>query len=383
MTAPYTLAELRESLTLEDATDDVIDLLDGEGFDATSWQDGSPERTIAMTVAYLKYALRKFTESVSYLGFNDDSSDDALTAFSSSHYDNTRVAAVATQGTVVLTGGLVGPPHTISVGGHVVSDGTRTFRNTTGGTVTAGGTLSLTYQAEVAGTGGNVANSTITTMVTTLAGVTCTNPAIGGTGTWITRLGVNAELDAALQARNSAKWSTLSSIEAISDRYESVARTVVANCRVKVDTSNPGGPGTVTVYVAGQSGAATSGERALVDAAIDANKFGSVHTTSIASSDSLVVTGTVYYDSDYTAAAMETAVEAAIDAYINAANIGGYNFSPGPSAIIDIDGIDGAVRNTTGVRLWSRTLPAANFAVGTYHVAVPGTHVITYTAVTS
>ena len=383
MTAPYTLAELRASLTLDDSTDDVIDLLDGEGFDATSWQDGSPERTIAMTVAYLKYALRQFTESISYLGFNDDSTGDALTALSKSHYDNTRTAAVATQGTVVLIGGLVGPPHTISVSGLVVSDGTRTFRNTTGGTVTAGGTLSVTVQAEVAGSAGNVANSTITSMVTTLAGVTCSNPAIGSTGTWVTRLGVNAELDPALQARNSAKWATLSDIEAISDRYESVARTVVANCRVKVDTSNPSGPGTVTVYVAGQSGAATSGERALVDAAIDANKFGSVHTTSIASSDSLVVQGTVYYDSDYTSAATETAVESAIDAYINAADIGGYDFSPGPSGVIDIAGIDRSVLNTTGVRNWARTSPASNFAVGAYHVAVAGTHVITYTAVTS
>lgn len=380
MTAPLTLAQLRATVTLEDVTDDVLTTLDALGFAATSWQEGSVARTIVTACAYTTYALRQFVSAVSYQVYNDDAEADMLEALSESHYDNTRTVDTETAGTVVLTGAAVGPPHTISAGEIVVSDGTYTFRNATGGTVPASGTLSITVEAETAGTDSNVANGTITTMVTPLAGVTCNNPD-PGSGTWITTLGVDGETDAALRLRNSAKWSSLSTVEAISDRYEYIARTVVSNCRVKVDDSNPSGPGTLTVYLAASDGAASGAQVTLVDNAIDAAHFGGTHTTTAATSDTLTITATVYYDPSYTSSVVQAATEAAITAYVNAAPIGGYDFSPGPSQIIDRDGLLDVMRGVAGVKKITMSSPSSDFSVSSaYHVVVEGSHSLTFTA---
>lgn len=382
MTSPLTLEQVRTEPTLEEVTDDFLTQLDALGFSATSWQTGSVARTISVTCAYTAYSLRRFVSALSYQGYNSDASQSMLTKFSASHYDNARVEATSTIGTVVLTGGSSGPPHTISAGEIVVSDGTYTFRNTTGGTVPASGTLSITVEAETAGSDSNVANGTITTMVTPLAGVSCNNPD-PGSGTWITTLGADEETDAALRLRNSSKWSSLSTVEAISDRYEYIARTVVSNARVKVDDSNPSGPGTLTVYLAAEDGVASGAQVTLVDNAIDAAHFGGTHTTTASSSDTLTITATVYYDSSYTSGAIQAAVEAAITAYVNGAPIGGYDFSPGPDEVIDRDGLLSAIRGVTGVRKVAMSVPAADFSLSSaYHVAIEGSHSITYTAVT-
>lgn len=382
MPAPLTLAQVRASFTLDEATDELIDQLDSLGFSATSWQEGSVQRTIVVIMAFVYWKLREFIASISYFAFNSSSSGDALTSFSDSHYDNQRVTAVAAQHTCVLTGGAVGPPHTVVIDQLVASDGTLTFRNKTAGTVPASGTLSLTFECETLGADGNVANGTITTLQTPLAGVTINNPD-PGTGTSITRVGADAELDAALQLRNSSKWSTLDPVTAIADRYEYTARTVVANCRVAVDDSNPGGPGTIYVYIAADDGVATSGEQTLVDNAIDAAAFGGTHTVYIATADALAITATIYYDPDYTSSDVEDAVDAAVETYINAAPIGGYDYSPGPSAVIDRDGLLAAIRAVDGVEKVSMTVPSADFSVTAYHVATAGTHSWTMTAVTA
>lgn len=372
-----TLAQIREAFTAEDATQALIDLLDTLGFSASSWQSGSVQRTMVQMSGYVYFALRSYVAGISYLAFNDTSDGDALTAFSASHYDNDRILATAAQHTCTLTGGAVGPPYTIAAGEVVATDGTRTFRNVTGGTIPAGGTLTgVRFDAEVAGSDGNVSVGAIDTLVTPYAGVTITNTALAVAG-------VDEETDAALRLRNSAKWATLSIVEAIADRYEYVARTALSNCRVVVDSTNPNGPGTLDVYLATSTGVASGANVTAVQTAINAEAFGGVATVVAAAAQAVPVTGTVYFASGYTAGAIQTAVESAIAAFINAAPIGGYDYSPGPSSIIDRDGLLAAIHGCDGVSKVTLSAPSADVTVTTYSVATVGTLTITYTQITA
>src|SRR5690606_5508813 len=124
----------------------------------------------------------------------------------------------------------------------------RTFRNTTGGTLNAGGTLTLQWEATLAGSQHNVGNGQVTTLVTSRAGVSISNPD-SGSGTWFTTLGQDEESDADLRIRNSTKWATLS-LEWVEAAYVYAARTLGAR-KVKIDATNPRGPGSVDVYLAG------------------------------------------------------------------------------------------------------------------------------------
>src|SRR5690606_696186 len=94
----------------------------------------------------------------------------------------------------------------------------RRFTNLTGGTLSLGGTLDLSWEAEEPGDDYNLANGTLTVMVTPLAGVTVANPD-PGTGTWITQTGADEESDPELRERCRNKWSTLGT-GSTEDSYE-------------------------------------------------------------------------------------------------------------------------------------------------------------------
>ena len=381
MSSPLTLAQLRADFTLEEATQEALDLLQGLGFQTTSWQSGSVPLALVSLGAYAHYGLRRFISALSYQGYNSTATGQMLTDLADSHYDNQRVAASSTIGAIRVTGGTVGPPYSVGAGDMVVSDGSVTFRNLNAFTVPAGSYVITLFYAETPGTVGNVANDTITSLVTSYAGVSVNNPDYGGSGTWITTSGTDQEGDDSLRARDTEKWATLSVVEAISDRYQYIARTAVSNCRVAVDDSNPDGPGTVRTYLALADGVASGGDVTLVDNAIDAAKFGGTNTTYAATSDTLNVTATIGYDSSsYSSATVEAAVEAAITAYVNAAPIGGYDFAPIVSNVIDRDGLLAAIRAVPGVTQVVMSAPASDFAVTTYHVAVVGTVSLTMTA---
>lgn len=384
MAAPHTLEEIRADLTLEEATAEILAQAQALGFETSGWQSeaswekGGIQKAMIVIIAFAYWRVRLFISALSYLIFVSDSTGTALTALSDSHFDNQRALSVAAQYNLKLTGGAVGPPHTIAIDEVVATDGTRTYRVKQAGTVLASSSTTLLFEAEVPGTDGNVGDNTITQLVTTLAGVTVTNEA----GSLVTA-GAEEETDANLRSRDTEKWATLSTVEAIAERYQYIARQVVTNVRVAVDDSNPGGPGTVYVYIAAEDGVATGGEVTLVDTAIDAAKFGGTHSTFAAAANTMTVTATVYFSAGAVSATVEAAVVAAIDAHINAAPIGGYDYSPGPTNVIrlgELYAVINAVENVESVTIVS---PAADFPVATYAVAVGGTHVLTMTEVTS
>ncbi len=366
-----TLAQLRTEITEDQATQLLIDQLTIAGFSGTSWQSGSEQRTTLEMMGWVYASSSQLAASAVDFAFNEASSGDALTEFSDSHYDNQRVVAGAAQHTCTLTCAAGSGPYTPAVGDLVGTDGVVTFRNITGGeALVEGGTLDLTFQAETTGAAGNVAVGTITTLNTPLAGVTINNPDLGA-GTSVTTLGQDDELDPALQARNRTKWASLP-IETPADGYEYIARTAVSNIRVKVDDSNPRGPGTIDIYIAGGSGVATSAEEAAVQAAYDARIMGALHDAVISASDTVNFVFTVYYESGLVAAELKVLVDAAITAYVNGAPIDGYDYSPGPSGVLLYNDLTRVIEAVEGVTTVVLTTPAADFSVTAWRVAIVG-----------
>jgi uncharacterized phage protein gp47/JayE len=171
---------------------------------------------------------------------------------------------VRTRGTVVLTCSALAGPYTIAVGQITATNAAgRRFRNTEGGTLSSGGTLSLAFEAEEPGAAYNIANDSMTIMLTPLAGVSVSNPLVSGSTTWTTTTGADVETDEQLRARCKAKWATIGT-GATSDTFRFWALTAAAEVkRVKVlEHSNLGASadGHVTVYLAGDSGPVSSGD---------------------------------------------------------------------------------------------------------------------------
>jgi len=160
------------------------------------------------------------------------------------------------------------------------SDGRR-WSNITAGTLPASGVLDLEFRAEFAGAEGSsgfaLPSSPSLTLQTTLAGVTVavqeTLDADGvATGTCVVTAGADEETDEQYRQRLPAQWGTLA-FAGPKLAYEAYGRAASESVRrVYVDDSNPSGPGTVDVYLAGDAGAVGSADVAATDAVIQVRK---------------------------------------------------------------------------------------------------------------
>lgn len=329
------LTDLIKPISRDQALADIITLAEGMNLNATSWRIGEPSRFWIMALAETSSRASTQTALIATQSFNNTAFGNGLSKFSKSRFDSPRVGAVKTQGTILLTdAGNVGPI-TFTAGERVfvfADDPKITYRNITGGTLTLGSTLELTLEAETGGADRNVANDTITEMNPTIAGVTVNNPA--DPTTWITTEGTDEETDPALQKRNPTKWSTLSGAPP-AGAYEFWALTATTNpdgsgdavgmTRVFVDDQNPGGPGTIFVYIADSLGTATMAQIDDVQAYIDARKGRTALVTVFgAVQKSVTVLGTFHVKAGLEALRKAT-IEADVIAYLNGIPIGGEN----------------------------------------------------------
>lgn len=252
----------------------------------TQWQALSFPRTLfrifSTTLARSWYGVSQIANGV-VLGL---SSGPWLTLLAASQYNQSRLVATATVGTVRLTSSSVG--HTVAAGAltAATADGIK-FRSTTPVTVPAGGSVDVQVQAYAVGAASNVAVGTITTMVSSLSSVTVANPAIGTTGTWITTWGTDPETDAELTERLRGQWATLST-GSPSAAYQSWALGVNGITRAKLDDNAPDGPGTTRLYVDNAGLVATL--QAIIDAKVPA---ASKCTVMAATTQSVAVGGVV------------------------------------------------------------------------------------------
>lgn len=356
-----------------------LDQLSGLGFNATAWQSGTPQRTLLLGLSRVTSNFAEIGKQIAEMCFNQLARGAALEAYSIARFGNTPKPGTKAKYTETLTNaGTV--PHTVGVGQLLLAtkQGVQ-FRNTTGGTVAAGGgTLALTIEAIKKGAIGNVADGSITVLVTPLAGVTCTNVLLSS--------GEDPELDSALQLRNSTQWARLT-VELVRDSYINLALSASDSIRrAEVNDTNPRGAGTIDVYIAGAS--STSG-LAEIEAAQDlfaerafqtepypadpapspANPDPTRVLVRAATGVPVDVAGTVYYGSTYSPADIQLKVEAAIAAYIALAPIGGYPY-PSPGNVIPKNNLEAAILKVPGVRTVTLTTPAADVVMTGYDVAL-------------
>lgn len=270
MSAPLALSELLAGLEADGTRDHLVQLASIAGFPATSWQEGSVPRTIFELEAIPYSDLTKLVASIAGGGFLDSAERGWLDLCSAQLYNLQRKPSVYTQGTLRLTDtGGAGGFDVDAVGQLYAENGGVRYRNVGLGTLANGGTLDLTWEAEFPGSAGNLPDGTPLSLVTTLPGITVQQVTPPG-GSWISQQGVDEEGDPALRVRCRARWGELG-YGATDLAYKFWVLTAAAEI-TRVAVAEAVGDGTVSIYVAGSTGAVSGGAITAAQAFVGARR---------------------------------------------------------------------------------------------------------------
>jgi uncharacterized phage protein gp47/JayE len=366
---------LRTPPTRDEVLDVLLSVLALLGFETSSWQDGSIQRTVFTTVASVGADFAKLGSKIAGFGFNSYATGAPLREYSRSSYDNEPQPAQKTVGPCKLVS-TAAVPYAVQVGQLIgATENGVEFGNTTAGTIPAGGSLdTLVFEAKLAGASGNVANNAIKVLKTPLAGVTISNPP-GGNGVWYTTSGADPEQVAKLRTRNRTRWGTLNQIAMPSDGFRNLALSIPAITKVYVDDQNPRGPYTLDVYVATSTGPATPTELAAVQSLLNIKKGPTTNVLVLAPTNKVVtVTATIHIQASLNTAAKQAAIRAAIDAFVQALPLGGIILPPSTTRIIPKSELFGAITAIKGVVGVQITTPAGDETMNPIDLATNGVH---------
>jgi hypothetical protein len=341
-------------------------------FPTASWQAGSTPLTLIELDAEAMETYSLTQQRVAQGGFLLTSKGDWLDLWLESMYDLPRRQAVTTVGNVVLTDAANSGPHTISVGQlWVATAGGLRYINVTGGTLPLGGTLTLSFRAEQPGSVYNVSANSITVLLTSLPGVTVSNPNPIG-GSWITTSGSDKETDAQAIVRAQDRWPELG-IGTPKDAYDLWAKTAAPSVTRTYVRASPTVPGQIDVFLASQSGTVDGSVVTAVQNYVNPRAaLTSVPVVASAAAGAYTVQGTVYVT-----AGMQVQAAADISQNLIALNGGGTNTIAEELPGVPISGgtlyltqIIEQIQLGRGVRNVVLTLPAADvvFAAGTVGV---------------
>jgi hypothetical protein len=347
---------MRSPFTAGEALEWLLEVMQGLGFETTGWQDGRIQKSLMYMVAVAISDLSEVARDIVEFGFNDFATGEPLNLFSQSRYDNTKVAAVRTKGTITLTSKAT-IPYTVRPGELLVAtdDGT-TFRNVTGGVIPAGGSVTLTFAALVAGSAGNVPGANITRLLTSLAGVTVSAT---GSPTWYSVTGADEESDSKIQQRNTTKWSRQNRLQLIRDAAINLALENGAG-KVTVDDNNPRGPFTANVYCAAEDGALGPTELAAIQLAFSKVTWHSSPTWPAAPDSEIAVLVPVEYPLDITVQIFHDATRSSADVLTDARQalhdllrrtpIGGVSYPPNFTNVLPAGDLSQALEDVQGVQ---------------------------------
>ncbi len=350
--------QLRGRVKRSDAIGFLIAQLSGLGFSATSWPLSSNQHKFVRAFSTCWSDISETVRQIADFTVNDYATGSPLTNLSRSHFGNIQHPAGRTVGPYLLTNaGAV--PYTIVPGQLILESTTGVqFTNTTGGTLAAsGGTLTVTINAATAGSAGNVANDSITKMLTSLAGVTGTNSGLAG-APWYTTAGTDEESVQATRQRNADRITTLNQISMPGSGYRLIAMSVPGIERVEVDDTNPRGPNTLDVYVATAAGPAGATDLALVQAAFATKRSPSANVLAKAPTNrSLDAVGTVYFARGFNTASRQAQVVQQMTDYVNSLPIGGIKLPPATSGVFPKSELVTAMSQIPGVAAVNLTWP--------------------------
>lgn len=209
-----TLGQLFVPVTAEEALTTVLEGLEALGFQATSWQEGSIQRTLAHGMADLYAGLTIVVADIARAAFPQFAKDDYQDLLGEHVFDLARVQANATAGTFTLTLSAAAAPAAWGDGELVFADApadpANTFRNVGANSINPGQTIEISVVAETPGAAGNIPTSTPLHIWTPITGLTATNPAPAGQTTWITTLGEDLESPERYAERMVLRWARLS-----------------------------------------------------------------------------------------------------------------------------------------------------------------------------
>ncbi len=356
------VSQLVQVTTRDQALAMLIEVLQGYGFESTSWQSGSIQRTLIEMAAEIWSELSGTVASIARGGFNVLATGTALTQFSDSVYDNQRIAASPTRGEMVLTETDGGGPYVFAIGDVVSVESSTgiTYRNSTGGNLNPSSSLTLEWAAEIGGSDANIKPDSTLSLQTTIAGVEVTNPVIGTTGTWITAYGQDEETDARLRLRNQTKWPSQSqarpedaliflALEATAPNGQSTGIS-----KALVNSNNPQGPGSVDIYIANDVTPASPAQVANVDLYMQARRStSSILRTLAANPLPITIEGTVYYRAGSDLSSVGAAVQTAVEGIIAPLPLEGVEYKPSDRglALSELSGVITAVDNVLNVVL--------------------------------
>jgi uncharacterized phage protein gp47/JayE len=261
---PASLSSLIVPLTRDDVRRNLLGLLRVVGFPVASWAPSSVPRALVEIFAESVSDLSATVSKIARGGFLSLAEGEWLSLVAAEFFGVERKPAVFARGLAQLTdAGGAGPFTIIPNQLWAASKSGLRFTNATGGLLPLGGNLTLEWKAESSGTDYNVPVGDLSTLLTPLPGVTVTNPALVGSGTWLVEQGVDEERDDALRVRCQEKWSSLGAggnAPAYAYHAKNASPQVT---RVRVLEAFPTG-GHVTVICAGPSGAI--GDATVLDA---------------------------------------------------------------------------------------------------------------------
>lgn len=377
-----TLEELTTPATKAEVEAAIYAALAARGVATTTWKPGAVVRTLIAGVAIVIGAASTLQAAIAKSGFLALARGDWLTLVARYVYGVERDEGSFAAGEVELdnAGGGV---YSVAVGDLVVlnTDAGKTYRNTAAFTINALETgVVVPVQADEIGSASTAATGEIDALVTSLLGVTVSNPSA--------IVGTDPEEDPALQARCAEKLGTLSP-NGPKDAYAFVARsalrtdgTSVGVTRVRVLAD--GGVGAVTVYVANATGGITgsSGDPETdLGAVHDAIQTQAVplavtESTFSATPETIAVTYEIWLHDTLgvTAATVEEEIEAELVDFFASQPIGGFTIPPdsGRVYLSAIEAVIGGVYPEHTIKLVV-TLPAADVALSANEVPVAGT----------
>lgn len=375
-----TIDQLVTPLTADEAFAELLVIAAELELPTTAWQSGQPIHT------FLRVISEKFADFTVVLaeiakGGYGDLLPSAMWAdlWAASRFNVTRIEAEAATGPLTLTNASA-TEYTPAIGEVIFAHATtgKTYRNVAALTIPASGTLEeVDIAADEVGTDSNAATGAVTVMVTSLTGVTCTNPA--------PVLGTDDETTVDLVTRARAKLGALSP-NGPKEAYHYVATTPeysdVGTAITRTLPSANAATGVVTVYLATANGAAEAADVIIVQEAFDeyAEPWCTTATAVAATEVSQAVTYRVWVSgSSLTAAQIATAIEDALADFFAELPIGGREIPPAAGKLY-VEALRQAIGQATpGIQQVQITVPAADLSMAASEVATLGTITSTVT----
>ncbi len=355
-----TLAELVTPRSLSTLRDELLGRLQDAGLAVTDWTEGGTERTLVEVDAKALAELEIVAADIAAGGLLDYAEGAWLTLLAANKFSITRDPSTFAEHEIVLSDDASTGPHTIEAGKLWVAtaSGLRIV-SITRGTLALDGTLTIQVRAEEAGAAYDVAPAAIVVLVTSLPGVTVSNPAIGMTGSSILEAGADEESDEDLRARCRDQWAELGS-GSTAGAYRNWALAAHEDVTEAVASDTGDDSGTVDLVIAGAAGplggSVVDAVQAYVDARVPLTVAAEVRS---ADGVNVTVTATLYGAADDETASTAAAT-AAIEALVRSLGVGGQLYKNAVIAALMVAGVKNVVL----------TLPAADVAIDDDEVAV-------------